>query len=300
MRNHTVHRLWLAGGIVMLVVLAGCFQQAGTGIEPLAVAQIGPTFTPFPSDTPVPLPTEPPTLEPIVAPTETPVVLPTETPTEGVAIAQVATDPAAVPPDTQNQEIDPIFITATFIVQRATEVEAANMTATAGGAVPFATNTPEAVIQPTQADLAPTQPILSGTDCIHEVRVEDRNLFRISLRYGVPLMDIARVSGVVNPNLIVVGQKLTIPGCGTTGAVPPPTSAPAGTTGTGSTQSDAGQGGGVAQPTTGGTTYTVQQGETLYEISVRFGVPVNTIAAANGLTDINRIFINQQLVIPGR
>jgi LysM repeat protein len=42
----------------------------------------------------------------------------------------------------------------------------------------------------------------------------------------------------------------------------------------------------------------VQQGETLYEISLRYGVPVADIAAANGIANINLIYLGQELVIP--
>jgi hypothetical protein len=49
------------------------------------------------------------------------------------------------------------------------------------------------------------------------------------LLYGVTVSEIASVNGVSNMNLLRIGQKLVIPACGTTGALPPPTgtSAPA-------------------------------------------------------------------------
>jgi len=37
------------------------------------------------------------------------------------------------------------------------------------------------------------------------------NLFRISLRYNVSLDALMRANGIVNPNLIYVGQVLRIP-----------------------------------------------------------------------------------------
>ncbi len=37
------------------------------------------------------------------------------------------------------------------------------------------------------------------------------NLFRIALRYGVTLDALMRANGIVNPNLIFVGQVLRIP-----------------------------------------------------------------------------------------
>ena len=122
------------------------------------------------------------------------------------------------------------------------------------------------------------------TDCIHEVAVGDNNLYRISLKYGVTPQEIANASGLANMNLIYIGQKLTIPNCGNTGVTPPATTVPDGSTG--------GTGGPV------GSTYVVQQGDTLFKISQRFNVPVTSIANANGISNINLIVINQQLVIP--
>lgn len=287
MRKFWKRGRWLALGLLVVLAAAGCFQQSGTSLEPLSVVALGPTFTPIVSDTPLPpLELESPTPEPFIFPTETPTVdsfalpaLPTATVFDfnSAVIAQLPTDdPALI---VQPAQIDPVFLTATAIIERATATEAFNLTATAMGGFVLPTETPAIpIIDPT----APGIGGITGADCVHEVRVEDRNLYRISLRYGVQVMDIARASGIANPNLIVVGQRLTIPGCGTTGAFPPPTSTP----GTG----------GVGPGT--GTSYVVQQGDTLFKISLRFGVPVVSIAAANGITDINRIYINQQLIIP--
>lgn len=43
----------------------------------------------------------------------------------------------------------------------------------------------------------------------------------------------------------------------------------------------------------------VQPGENLYRISLRYGVSMETIAQANGITDMTRIYAGQQLIIPG-
>lgn len=48
-----------------------------------------------------------------------------------------------------------------------------------------------------------------------------------------------------------------------------------------------------------GTTYVVKWGDTLYSIARRFGVTVNAIVAANGLTNPNFIRVGQVLIIPG-
>lgn len=112
------------------------------------------------------------------------------------------------------------------------------------------------------------------------------NLYRISLRYGVSMTAIQAANNLANPNLIFVGQQLIIPAGGTTPTQPQPTQ-PA-------------QPQPTQPPTTGtGTTYTVQRGDTLASIASRFGTTYQAIAAANGITNPNLIYVGQQLTIPG-
>ncbi|MFN0263576.1 LysM peptidoglycan-binding domain-containing protein [Tepidamorphus sp. 3E244] len=48
----------------------------------------------------------------------------------------------------------------------------------------------------------------------------------------------------------------------------------------------------------GGTVVTVEPSETLYSISRRYGVPVDAIMQANGITDARSVRVGQQLTIP--
>ena len=102
-------------------------------------------------------------------------------------------------------------------------------------------------------------------------------LFRIALQHNTTVQAIAEANRIVNPNLIYVGQVLTIPGGGT-GAPPAPPAPP---------------------PPTGTTTYTVQPGDTLYRIALRFGTTAQAIAQLNNITNINLIYVGQVLRIPG-
>jgi LysM repeat protein len=54
-------------------------------------------------------------------------------------------------------------------------------------------------------------------------------------------------------------------------------------------------GGGTGQ---GQTTHVVVAGDTLYSISLTYGVSVEAIMAANGLTDANTLVVGTQLIIP--
>src|SRR5258708_40354339 len=46
------------------------------------------------------------------------------------------------------------------------------------------------------------------------------------------------------------------------------------------------------------STYTVQQGDNLFRISLRFGVTVAALQQANGITNANLIYVGQVLQIP--
>ena len=48
-----------------------------------------------------------------------------------------------------------------------------------------------------------------------------------------------------------------------------------------------------------GTTYTVQAGDNLYRIALKFGTTTDVLAAANGITDTGLVHVGQVLVIPG-
>jgi putative chitinase len=95
------------------------------------------------------------------------------------------------------------------------------------------------------------------------------NLFRIALRYNTTVEAIAAASGIRNPQLIYVGQKLTIP-----------------------------QGGGTAPSPGGGRTHVVRPGENLFRIALRYGTTAQAIAAANNLPNIHLIYAGQVLRIP--
>jgi putative chitinase len=100
---------------------------------------------------------------------------------------------------------------------------------------------------------------------VHIVRPGE-TLRSIANLYGTTVDGIARANGIVNPNYIYVGQRLTIPG------------------------------GGTAEP--GGQTYVVQPGDTLSSIALKFGTTAYAIAYANNLPNVNFIYVGQTLRIP--
>jgi LysM repeat protein len=280
MPKYRAHWVGIITCVSLAFLVSGCFQTLGTNPDALPAAQSGPTFTPLP------------TLEPLEI-TQVVVVTATTDPNAFFQEFQITPDSSGgvIPPSGELAPVDlsaldPLEITATYIVQGATATSAAYITQTAMAIFGFPTATP--TLPPF---VEPTVPVSSGVDCIHEVRASDRNLYRISLMYGLTVADIARANNIINVDRISIGQKLVIPGCGTTGAVPPPTSVPSLTP----VPSSGGSVGGSIAP---GSTYTVQQGDTLFAISLRSGIPVMSIANANNIVDIDRIYLNQQLFIP--
>jgi len=104
-------------------------------------------------------------------------------------------------------------------------------------------------------------------------------LSSIAARYGSSVLTLARLNGIVNPQLIRVGQVLAVPGPGNnTNGRPPllPTSKP-------------------PSPT---MTYIVRPGDTLYSIGAQFHVTVTTLVNLNDIADTNLIYVGQVLVIP--
>lgn len=107
-------------------------------------------------------------------------------------------------------------------------------------------------------------------------------LTKIANRFGTSVNSILQVNPqITNPNLIFVGQDLEIP-TGDTPTDPPPTPIPP-----------------PSPPPTSGQTYVVQPGDTLSAIARRFNTTISAIAQASGISNINLIFVGQQLTIPG-
>jgi LysM repeat protein len=316
LRRHA-RLLVLAALLLPAIVLAGCYQSNGDTLQATNVSMIA-TFTPVPSETPNMPPSQTPLVLIAVTNTPDPVAL-AQTQVAAGQAQQVVVDPfsatatamamgiglsqpvpilEATPADVMLQTatamargfilptdpglggptLDPLFVTATAYITNATATAAAPMTQTMAALFPSIT---PMVTQPPFFTPAATLPP-TGT-CTHTVAAGE-NLFRISMRYNTTVDAIAAANGIVNPQLIVVGQVLTIPGCGTTGGgggiAIQPTAPP----------------GGGLQP--GERMHVVRQGETLMTISLQYGVPVNSIAARNNLSNPNLIFINQELIIP--
>ena len=220
-------------------------------------------------------------------------------------------------------EADQFALTATALI--ALQTQPAIQQDIAGDQSGLASAIQATAIPPARATIPP------GEDCVHEIRSGD-TLFQLSLAYGVTVNDIARASGITNPDQIAVGQHITIPECGTTGFIPPPTSIPAPaidpptaaptsdpaelelaaadtrdtlieqaqTTLLDNAQTDAEAGFSIqtAPSSAQGGTYTVQQNDTLYGIAIGLGTTVDVLAALNDITDVDSLNAGQVLQTP--
>ena len=126
---------------------------------------------------------------------------------------------------------------------------------------PTPTSTPTPVPTPT--------PTPAPTPATHVVRPGE-TLTRISQLYDVPVDVIVQLNDISNPDSLVEGQRLRLPE-GT--EVPEQEDAPG--------------------------PYTVQAGDTLSAIAVRFGVTIDDLMAANQIINPDNIFEGQELRIPG-
>lgn len=111
----------------------------------------------------------------------------------------------------------------------------------------------------------------SGSDTVYTVKAGD-TLSGIAAKYGTTYQKLAAYNGISNPNKISVGQKIKIPGAGSSGS--------------------ASSGG-------GDTVYTVKAGDTLSGIAAKYGTTYQTLASYNGISNPNKISVGQKIKIPG-
>jgi len=160
------------------------------------------------------------------------------------------------------------FISALLSDQTGTQIPAA----AAGGTIkvvvatptPTPTGTPPtptATTTPVTVTPSPTPtPVPAGFPYV--VRWGD-TLWGIALRFGTTVEAIVRANNIADPDYILAGQTLIIPG-----VAPPP------------------------------VIHIVQKGDTLWALALRYGTTVKAIAWANRILNPDLIYVGQRLVIP--
>lgn len=126
---------------------------------------------------------------------------------------------------------------------------------------------------------APVAPAATSGGAYHTVQ-RGESLATIARAYGLSWTDLVAANGIVNANRIFAGQQLLIPGAAAPlqVAAAPASPAPA--------------------PTGVQRTHVVQPGEHLSAIARMYGLTWPTVARANNITDPNRIYSGQALIIP--
>ncbi len=107
------------------------------------------------------------------------------------------------------------------------------------------------------------------------------SLYGIALTYGVDMYELAAANGIANPDIIRPGQTLTIPG-------QPGPNAPADS----SSPTAPPDAPAVARQ------HVVAYGETLFGIALQYGISLDHLSAANGITNPSLIYPGQVLQIP--
>ena len=97
----------------------------------------------------------------------------------------------------------------------------------------------------------------------------------IADRQGVSLNQLMQANGITNPNMVVAGQKLVLPGSRRATAAAAPRALPT-------------------------APYTVKSGETLSEIADRFATSTERLIQLNGISNPNLVVAGTRLAIPGR
>lgn len=106
----------------------------------------------------------------------------------------------------------------------------------------------------------------------------------IAKKYGVTAAALMHANHIADASKLRIGQKLVIPSAKLKASAPSPR--------------PAGGAKGARAKSSGGATHVVKAGETLTSIAKRYGVTVNALMKANGITDASKLRIGQKLKLP--
>lgn len=192
-------------------------------------------------------------------------------------VTPVATSATAAPRNTVAPSPTPPIALTQVTLPGATGAESGQATPVPATAVTPAAPTPIPVVISPGGQAGET----SGGQTFTYTVVAGDSLSAIAQRFGVSVETLVQLNNISDPNTLVLGQQLKIPG-----------TAPAAT-------------GGTAPGTTGGattaggtTTYIVQAGDTLSAIARRFGTTVQELVRLNNLANPDLLSLGQQLIVP--
>lgn len=117
-------------------------------------------------------------------------------------------------------------------------------------------------------------------------------LFQIARRNNTTVAELAAANNLADPNMIMVGQQLEIPGQAQSSPVNTLQFTPLNSTTVAADQAHAYAG--------TETTYIVQHGDTLYSIATTYSISVEAIVSANNLSRWHRLQVGEVLIIPAQ
>ena len=151
------------------------------------------------------------------------------------------------------------------------------------------TETEAVVTDPTETDATAEEPANETPplqDGVYTVRTGD-TLGQIAFIYGISVEDLMAANNLTNPDVLDVGQQLTIPDPGF--AETADNTPPADDTATEDPPADTASEEQI---------HIVQAGDNLYRIGLRYGFTVDELAEYNSLTNINNLEVGQEIRIP--
>jgi LysM repeat protein len=144
--------------------------------------------------------------------------------------------------------------------------------------------------------IATTTPMTTESTALQEYTVVKGDTLRIiSERYQTTIEALVRENGIVNPDIIFIGQILRIPSASAVTATPAAQEPAASPTPTLVITPV------VSEPSTTDEsgTYTIREGDTLAKIAVQYNTTVEALRVLNNLENPNRIFYGQTLIVSG-
>jgi len=139
-----------------------------------------------------------------------------------------------------------------------------------------------------------TPPVTGVTPASTYTVVARDNLSTIAKKNHLKVSELAKANSLRSGSPLHIGQKLIIPAKADSGPAAP--AAPAASS---TAAPAAAPAAGSAKAPGESVKYTVKSGETLGAIARKYGVRVGDIAAANTITDPQKIHAGQELIIPG-
>lgn len=261
--------------VLAALLLSGCFRPAGDSIQPTSG---------FPTETPIPQ------LSDATATPGAPAITLLSPDTSGASptAPAFAITEVTVMPFEATTTPTPVEGPVTATLQIITPGVALDLV-TPETPTPLPTEPPTPVgTVPTEVPTIDTETLVRGAPCTYTVQPGD-SLYRIAILNdtNVVAMREANPQLTGDPPILQPGQVLRLPDC--TPGVEPTTDAE---------QVIAPIGDTPVPP--GGELYTVQPGDTLYAIAIRYRTTVNAILEANQLANPNSLSIGQELIIPGQ